>query len=202
MKDMIKHCMTSYPDEIQVLVQSPLGGPRFKALVNRWEMNNEPPPTTIGPKLYVLPFSMHCPSHIWPLGPLSITGHGRITPVHWMQKRRTTSMGTTTRTNHRRPSASTPAVEPVHHHPCLVPWLLDENDEVQSRIWRPRAINRRRNRKHPLAGWLIMTRMTRMIGQTRSTFLLHPPGPSYSQRPMDLPKSLEPISSLRVDHHP
>ncbi|KAH9948743.1 component of IIS longevity pathway SMK-1-domain-containing protein [Amylocystis lapponica] len=44
MKDVINHCMTKHEAQIRGLSESPLGGPRFQALIRRWEMNVEPPP--------------------------------------------------------------------------------------------------------------------------------------------------------------
>ncbi|EMD40366.1 hypothetical protein CERSUDRAFT_110962 [Gelatoporia subvermispora B] len=43
-KELITHCMTKHGDLVKRLADSPLGGPRFKALIQRYEMNVEPPP--------------------------------------------------------------------------------------------------------------------------------------------------------------
>ncbi|KAJ7118588.1 component of IIS longevity pathway SMK-1-domain-containing protein [Mycena crocata] len=44
MKDMIKFCMTRHEDEIRKLAETPLGQDRFLLFIQRWEINNEPPP--------------------------------------------------------------------------------------------------------------------------------------------------------------
>ncbi|KAG7097393.1 hypothetical protein E1B28_004743 [Marasmius oreades] len=44
MKDLIKFCMTKHEEEIKALAASPLGGQRFVSFIQRWEVNNEPPP--------------------------------------------------------------------------------------------------------------------------------------------------------------
>ncbi|OBZ70243.1 hypothetical protein A0H81_09778 [Grifola frondosa] len=44
LKELIHHCMTQHEALIRTLADSPLGGPRFKAFIRRWEMNVEPPP--------------------------------------------------------------------------------------------------------------------------------------------------------------
>lgn len=44
MKDLIHHCMTRHEAVIRALAETSLGGPRFQALICRWEMNIEPPP--------------------------------------------------------------------------------------------------------------------------------------------------------------
>ncbi|KAL6307189.1 component of IIS longevity pathway SMK-1-domain-containing protein [Sparassis latifolia] len=44
LKDLIAHCMTVYGPRVRELAESPMGGPRFKAFIRRWEMNVEPPP--------------------------------------------------------------------------------------------------------------------------------------------------------------
>lgn len=44
MKELINHCMTKHESKIRQLSTTSLGGPRFLALIRRWEMNIEPPP--------------------------------------------------------------------------------------------------------------------------------------------------------------
>ncbi|KAJ7739914.1 component of IIS longevity pathway SMK-1-domain-containing protein [Mycena metata] len=44
MKDMIKFCMTHHDAEIRKLAETPLGKERFLLFIQRWEINNEPPP--------------------------------------------------------------------------------------------------------------------------------------------------------------
>ncbi|KAJ6561475.1 component of IIS longevity pathway SMK-1-domain-containing protein [Mycena vulgaris] len=44
MKDMIKYCMTHHEEEIRKLAETPLGKERFLLFIQRWEINNEPPP--------------------------------------------------------------------------------------------------------------------------------------------------------------
>lgn len=44
LKDVIQHCMTQHEAQIRQLAESPLGGPRFRNFIARWEMNIEPPP--------------------------------------------------------------------------------------------------------------------------------------------------------------
>ena len=36
--------MTKHESDIRALAETPLGGPRFKQFIRRWEMNIEPPP--------------------------------------------------------------------------------------------------------------------------------------------------------------
>ncbi|KAI0677650.1 DUF625-domain-containing protein [Trametes maxima] len=44
LKDVINHCMTKHGDLVRLLAESPLVGSRFRDLIARWDMNNEPPP--------------------------------------------------------------------------------------------------------------------------------------------------------------
>ncbi|KAL4242339.1 Serine/threonine-protein phosphatase 4 regulatory subunit 3-like protein [Abortiporus biennis] len=60
-KELINHCMTKFEDKIKTLSETPLGGPRFKAFIRRWEINIEPPPKdeekliiTNGPQSFTL----------------------------------------------------------------------------------------------------------------------------------------------------
>jgi protein phosphatase-4 regulatory subunit 3 len=43
-KELIDHCMTRHEALVRQLAETSLGGPRFNALIRRWEMNVEPPP--------------------------------------------------------------------------------------------------------------------------------------------------------------
>lgn len=53
MKELINHCMTRHETKIQTLANSPIGGPRFKSFIRRWEMNIEPPPAESKEEKYV-----------------------------------------------------------------------------------------------------------------------------------------------------
>ncbi|KAJ6610401.1 component of IIS longevity pathway SMK-1-domain-containing protein [Mycena sp. CBHHK59/15] len=44
MKDLIKFCMTQHEGEVRKLAETPLGKERFQLFIQRWEINNEPPP--------------------------------------------------------------------------------------------------------------------------------------------------------------
>ncbi|KAJ7887515.1 component of IIS longevity pathway SMK-1-domain-containing protein [Mycena olivaceomarginata] len=44
MKDLIKFCMTHHEADIRKLSETPLGKERFLLFIQRWEINNEPPP--------------------------------------------------------------------------------------------------------------------------------------------------------------
>ncbi|KAF7352367.1 SMK-1 domain-containing protein [Mycena venus] len=44
MKDMIKFCMMHHEGVIRKLAETPLGKERFLLFIQRWEINNEPPP--------------------------------------------------------------------------------------------------------------------------------------------------------------
>ncbi|KAJ7098713.1 component of IIS longevity pathway SMK-1-domain-containing protein [Mycena belliarum] len=43
-RDMIKFCMTHHEPDIRKLAETPLGKERFILFIQRWEINNEPPP--------------------------------------------------------------------------------------------------------------------------------------------------------------
>ncbi|KAF8214082.1 component of IIS longevity pathway SMK-1-domain-containing protein [Mycena galopus ATCC 62051] len=44
MRDMIKICMTHHEADVRKLAETPLGKERFLLFIQRWEINNEPPP--------------------------------------------------------------------------------------------------------------------------------------------------------------
>ncbi|KAJ7462163.1 component of IIS longevity pathway SMK-1-domain-containing protein [Mycena latifolia] len=50
MKDMIKFCMTHHEEDIRKLAETPLGKERFLLFIQRWEINNEPPPEDSKPE--------------------------------------------------------------------------------------------------------------------------------------------------------
>ncbi|KAJ7693818.1 component of IIS longevity pathway SMK-1-domain-containing protein [Mycena rosella] len=55
MKDMIKFCMTHHEEEIRKLAETPLGKERFLLFIQRWEINNEPPPEESKSEKYGFP---------------------------------------------------------------------------------------------------------------------------------------------------
>ncbi|KAJ7246580.1 component of IIS longevity pathway SMK-1-domain-containing protein [Mycena haematopus] len=44
MRDLIKFCMTHHEADVRKLAETPLGKERFQLFIQRWEINNEPPP--------------------------------------------------------------------------------------------------------------------------------------------------------------
>jgi protein phosphatase-4 regulatory subunit 3 len=60
MKDLIKFCMTHHEADIRKLSETPLGKERFLLFIQRWEINNEPPPEESKSAKCVSPSALLC----------------------------------------------------------------------------------------------------------------------------------------------
>jgi protein phosphatase-4 regulatory subunit 3 len=90
--------MTQHESTIKQLADTSLGGHIFLGLIQRWEMNNEPPPPEEAKVERLVSLSLVTNPLLTPVIPASPKRASGDTAARWRRRRRTTSSRTTTRT--------------------------------------------------------------------------------------------------------